>query len=124
MAIAVTLGINKGVLSNLVMDLDSLWILLMIYAAYPLYMLLLLWPRQKSKLECWILMLGWIPFIGIMVFAWRMVFEAESGAIPALVMVWHGMAQSAVVAVLLVLLALIRMWHFRQADVRETENTE
>lgn len=110
MIIVVVLGVTKGVLSSLVVNLDSLWVLLMLYGGYPLYLLLLLWPKQKSRAECWVLMLGWVPFIGIMVFGWRMVLEAEAGAVPALVMIWYGLAQLVVVAILFILLALIRMW--------------
>jgi len=117
MLIAVVLGVHKAVLSSLSMDLDSLWILLMIYGSYPLYVLLILWPKQKSRLECWVLMLGWLPFVAVVAYSWRMVYEAESAAMPALVMVWYGMLQSVVVAGLFILLALIRMWRYRQAEV-------
>lgn len=119
MLVAVILGVNKAVLSELGVNLNSLWIVLMIYGSYPLYMLLMLWPKQKSRLECWLLMLGWLPFIAVVIYSWRMVYEADSAAMPALVMIWYGMLQTVVVTVLFILLALIRMWRYRQTEVTE-----
>ncbi len=114
MVIAVVLGVSRGVLASLTTDLDSLRILLMIYGSYPLYMLLLLWSGRKSRVECRLLITGGLLILGCAVYSWILVFVADPGAIPALVMVWYGMLQTAVVAVLFILLALTRSWHYRQ----------
>jgi hypothetical protein len=119
MIIAVILGVSQGVLASLTMDLDSLRILLMIYASYPLFILLLLWPGNKSRVECWLLGTGGLLILGCSVYSWTLVAVADPGAIPALVMVWYGMLQTAVVAGLFIILAMTRLWHYRQAATTE-----
>jgi len=114
MLVTLVLGMSQGVLTGLKADPDSLRILLMIYGSYPLFMLLQLWTGRKSRAECWLLIAGWVLIVGCVVYSWALVVLADPGAIPALVMVWYGMLQTAVVAGLFILLALIRLWHYRR----------
>ena len=76
MAIAVVLGVTREVLVSLALDLDSLWIILMIYGSYPLFMLLLLWPGNKSRVECWALIIGGLLIFGCAVYSWTLVAVA------------------------------------------------
>jgi len=117
MAAAVVLGVTREVLSSLALDMDSLWIVLMIYASFPLFAFLLLWPGIKSRAECWALIIGGLLIFGCAVYSWTLVAVAGAGAIPALVMVWYGMLQTVVVAGLFILLALIRIRRQRQVRV-------
>lgn len=119
MFITLVLGISEGVLKGLKADSDSLRILLMIYGSYPLFMLLQLWTGRKRRVECWLLTAGWVLIAGCALYSWALVVIADHGAIPALIMVWYGMLQTVVVAGLFILLALIRLWHFRRVAMTE-----
>ena len=114
MLIVLALGMSHGMLAGLKADLDSLRILLMIYGSYPLFMLLQLWTGRKNRVECGLMITGWLLIVGCAVYSWGLVVLAGPGAIPALVMVWYGLLQTLVVAGLFVLLALIRLWHYRR----------
>lgn len=115
MTVAVVLGVTREVLESLTLDMDSLGIVLMIYASFPLFAFLLLWPGNKSRTECWALMIGGLLVFGCAVYSWTMVVVVDAGAMPALIMVWYGMLQTAVVAGLFIVLALIRSRHQWQA---------
>lgn len=114
MAVAVVLGMRSGVLEVLGPDLASLWILVMIYGSYPLYMLLLLWPKQKSSVECWILILSGLLILVYSAYSSLLLSLVGPGPVPALVMISSGWLQLLVAATLFILLALIRLWHYRQ----------
>ncbi len=114
MAVAVVLGMRSGVLEVLAPDLASLWILVMIYGSYPLYMLLLLWPKQKSHVECWILILSGLPILVYSAYSSLLLSLVGPGPVPALVMISSGWLQLLVTAALFILLALIRLWRCRQ----------
>ena len=119
MLVTLVLGMSQDVLAGLKADPDSVRILLMIYGSYPLFMLLQLWTGRKSRAECWLLIAGWVLIVGLAVYSWALVVLAGPGAIPALVMVWYGMLQTAAVAGLFILLALIRLWHYRRVATTE-----
>ena len=119
MLIVLALGVSHGTLAGLKTDMDSLLILLMIYGSYPSFILLQLWTGYKNRVECGLVIAGWLLIVCCAVYSWALVVLAGPGAVPALVMVWYGLLQTVVVAGLFVLLALIRLWHYRRLATTE-----
>ena len=117
LVITLVLGVISGVLTDLTAELDSLIILLMIYASYPLFIMLLLWPGKRNRFECWPLVTGGLLILGVAVYSWSLVVAAGPGAMPALAMALYGMVQILVVTILFILLALIRVFHSRKMAV-------